>query len=293
MVKGVGLHHLPGIRFVHADNERSVVATERMFPKRQGHVLHHQNLAGKREADARARGFGREEGNEHFARHVVGDAVAVVAHIQSVSPFHFHSVGFGLDGILGEIDEHLAEQSLVGLNDDVSRNGNMPLELGIECGDALAEGHELHVAPYRFLQLCELAITVDKGCQVGTRFVDGTDAFFEGRALDVSILQVGLADGEDGSHGVHDFVSQDPSKTLPCLHLIVCHELLDFLSHVVERFLQCLFAKQQAAGGQAERKVSMAYGIAHDLRPFPKHTLVVVHAVGNARNQEGRKNDEV
>ena len=100
-----------------------------------------------------------------------------------------------------------------------------------------------------------------------------------GRTVDGGTLQVSLTDGEDGGRGIHDFVGQYPCEPLPGLHLVLRHKLLDFLPHVVECLLQCLFAEDQATGGQAEHEVAVAYGIAHGLRPVFQYALVVVHAI--------------
>ena len=187
-----------------------------------------------------------------------------------------------LDGILDEIDEHLTEQSCIGLDKNAGRDVNTPFQLWIERDNTLAEVKELHIAQHRFLDLRELAVTIDKGCQPQRRVVDGADALLVGRTVYSGTLKVSLTDGEDGCRGIHDFVGQYPCEPLPGFHFVLRHELLDFLPHVVECLLQCLFAEEQATGGQAEHKIAVAYGIAHGLRPVLQHALVVMYAAGES-----------
>ena len=215
-------------------------------------------------------------------RHLVGDGVPVVADVQTAVPLQLHASCFRLNGILGEVDKYLAEQSLIGFEDYIGRDVNAPTQLGIERGDSFAKGKERHVAQHRFLQLRELAVAIDKGRQSQRCVVDGSDALLVGRSVDGGTLQVSLTDGEDGGRGIHDFVGQYPCESLPGFHFILRHELLDFLPHVVECLLQCLFAEEQATGGQAEHEIAVAYGIAHGLRPVLQHALVVMYAAGES-----------
>ena len=258
--------------------------------------MHHENLAREGETDAVAALLGGEEGDEYLPCYVQGDDVAVVG-VEEPPAWGFgtqarglwrdgaeaDSFRLGFDGVLGEVDEDLSQQVLVGLQDEVGGNVYLPLQIRIERGDASCEGGHVYVGDVGLLQLCQLAVAFDEGHQSGAGIVDGLYAFLVVSVFDVGIAEVCLADALYGCGGVHNLVRQHARQPLPRLHLAVRHLLFYLLSHVVERLLQGLLSEQEAPRRQPEREVPMPDGIAHDLRPLAQQTLMPVPAEHSQR----------
>ena len=75
-------------------------------------------------------------------------------------------------------------------------------------------------------------------------------------------------------------MGEHAGEPLPRFHLSAGHQFLDFLSHVVEGFLQGPFAEQQSLCGEMEGKVAMTYGIMHQPGTVLEQTLVPVAGSG-------------
>ena len=94
------------------------------------------------------------------------------------------------------------------------------------------------------LQLCQLAVTLHKGCQALARVVNRPDALFINGILDLRLVEVSLGDALYGGRGIHNFVGQNPCEALPRLHFVLCNQSVDLLSQVVQDRLQSPFAKE-------------------------------------------------
>lgn len=70
--------------------------------------------------------------------------------------------GMGFDGILGKIDENLAQHVAVGFQRGILGEGNVPAEVGIERPDAFQERGKRMGFYDRSLKLGELAVTIYK-----------------------------------------------------------------------------------------------------------------------------------
>ena len=68
--------------------------------------------------------------------------------------------GMGFDGILGEVDEYLAQHVVVGLQRGILGEGKVPAKVGIERLDALQERDEREGFYDGSLKLGELAVTI-------------------------------------------------------------------------------------------------------------------------------------
>ena len=62
-----------------AKHERGVITRQGAVAEQEVDALLHHHLAREGQTDARARGFGGEEGDEDFASHLGGNGAAVVA----------------------------------------------------------------------------------------------------------------------------------------------------------------------------------------------------------------------
>ncbi len=93
--------------------------------------------------------------------------------------------GMGFDGILGEIDEYLAQHVAVGLQRGILGEGNVPAEVGIERPDAFQERDERKGFYDGSLKLGELAVAIH---EVGERLagvVNRLNAFLVFASLDL------------------------------------------------------------------------------------------------------------
>ena len=86
-------------------------------------------------------------------------------------------------------------------------------------------------------------------------------------------------------------MGEHAGEPLPRFHLSAGHQFLDFLSHVVEGFLQGPFAEQQSLCGEMEGKVAMTYGITHQPRPVSEQALMSANRHENRRS-EGSRSDK-
>ena len=123
--------------------------------------------------------------------------------------------GMGFDGVLGEVDEYLAQHVVVGLQRGILGEGKMPAKVGIERLDALQERDEREGFYDGSLKLGELAVTIH---EVGERLagvVNRLNAFLVFTTLDLRVAEISLADAGDGSRGVHDFVGEYTGQLLP------------------------------------------------------------------------------
>lgn len=123
--------------------------------------------------------------------------------------------GMGFDGILGEVDEYLAQHVVVGLQRGILGEGKVPAKVGIERLDALQERDERKGFYDGSLELGELAVAIH---EVGERLagvVNRLNAFLVFTTLDLRVAEISLADAGDGSRSVHDFVGKHTGQLLP------------------------------------------------------------------------------
>ena len=162
--------------------------------------------------------------------------------------------------------------------------------MGIGGGEGVAEGGEVDVFHHGIRQQGQFPIVVHKMGKSRRRVADGLDALLIRRPLDVRACQVGLGDALYGRGGVHDFVGEHAGEALPRFHLLLGNKFADVLTHIVEQFLQGAFAGKQSFSRQAERKVAVPNGIAHQCGTFLEQALVPVVAPGD--EQEGDDNED-
>ena len=122
--------------------------------------------------------------------------------------------------------------------------------------------------------------------------MNGLHALLVEGALDGRIGQIGLADALDRSGGIHYLVSEHSGESLPCLYLVVSHQLLYLFAHVVEGFLQGSLTEEHALGGQTEGEVAMTDGHAHEFGSDLQESLMSVDAhcyddAGNGNDDKG------
>lgn len=274
------------------EDERGVETADGMF--RQGEVtaLSHHDLSGKGESDARTCLFGGEEWDEDFASHFSWDGTAIVADEEGIVPAYIHALCACFDCVFHQVDDHLSKQVLVGVNDERMGKRCLPVELRIEVLDAIDEFWEIHVCGYRLLQLGEFSVAIDEGGESGTGVVDGANAFFVGRSLDLWTVHVCLRDAADGCGGIHDFVCQHPREAFPGFHFVLCDEAADVGSQVVERFLQGSLSAEESLAGQTEGEVVVAHGFAHEVCPQFEQPLMADEA-DDDYNDDDEDDDKV
>ena len=160
-------------------------------------VLHHQHLAGERQANACARRLGGEERHKHLARHIGRYRIAIVAdanasawvdapscvRVLPSAAADVDSSSIRLHGILHQIRQYLAQHILVCLHGEVGRKGDVPLQGRIEHPDAFHERKQRDGSEDRLLQQSELAVVFHESRQRLAGVVNGADALFVGCAL--------------------------------------------------------------------------------------------------------------
>lgn len=87
------------------------------------------------------------------------------------------------NGILHQVDEHLAHQALVYADGDGCVHVYLPVQLWVEAGHALAEVEKVGFSHRRLLHLRELAVAVDKCRKAEARVVYGAYALLVGGVL--------------------------------------------------------------------------------------------------------------
>ena len=154
--------------------------------------------------------------------------------------------GVGFDGILGKIEEYLAQHVAVGFQRGILGERNVPGDVGIERLDAFQERGKREGFYDGSLELGELAVTIYKVGELLAGVVNRLNAFLVFASLDLRGAEVSLADAGDGSRGVHDFVGEHAGQLLPGFHFVPGNEAGNVALHVVECLLQGSFTGQQA-----------------------------------------------
>lgn len=93
--------------------------------------------------------------------------------------------------------------------------------------------------------------------------MDCPDALLVGCPFDRGMAEIGLSDALDRSRHVHDLVGQHTGQPLPRFHLVLGHQLIDYLSQIVERLLQGPLPEEEATGGQMEGEIPVADRLSH------------------------------
>ncbi len=125
--------------------ECHVITAYWTLPECQREMLPHENLTRERKANARTRLFGGEKRDEYLTGHVIWNDMTVIANQQlakrcSAAPQPVredcmpdaNGASLCLNSILHNIDEHLAKEILVSVDDNPCRNINFPSKIGIE-----------------------------------------------------------------------------------------------------------------------------------------------------------------
>ena len=141
----------------------------------------------------------------------------------------------GLHGILQQVGQDVADESLVGIDQQVARldvhlNGDAAGRRLLQGYLAHTLGEGLHVerTGMRSRDVGQLAVGVDKREQVAAGAVDDLQP---GPGLGiVGSAEQGLAQAGDGRHGVHDLVGEHADELVPRLLLAV----VQFAANVVD-----------------------------------------------------------
>ena len=159
------------------DDECDVIACLRDWGKGEFVTLHHQDLAGEGETDARAMMLGSIEGDEEVALVLRRNWRAVVADVETAGePSDGDIGGSCLGSILHYVYYCLSKEIGVDVYRQWVGDVDVPYQRGIHtgyAGDEIAQGDVLW---FGLLYLRHLAITIHKGIECGGCVVNSLDA---------------------------------------------------------------------------------------------------------------------
>lgn len=257
------------------DDEGDVIACLRDWGKGEVVALHHQDLAGEGETDARAMMLGGVERDKEVAVVLRENWRAVVADVETTGePSERDSGGSCLGSILHYVYYCLSKE--IGVDGYCQRIGDVdvPCKCGIHTGEAGDEIPQGNILWLRLLYLRHLAIAIHKGIEGGCCVVNSLDALAIWGGLEGGRGEIRLAYTEYGRCGIVYFVGEHTGEFLPRLHLVLGSQASYVVHHVVEGIKLGFLTKEHSFVWHTEGEITIAHSLTHEESPRAQYALM-------------------